>query len=172
MLAAKASLAIRYDALGEDTNAEMGVENRAKLEARLRHLEEKGIRRISGTGKAMAKSDKYQHKSDVKVYDPSGDSTLPSGSRKRKFEEVEEEELATPVTVKTKKSKKDPVEEPEASTAAEETPKKKKKKAKKAEAVEEAMDVKDEEEEATVSPTEESSKKKKKKKKVKEEEGE
>ncbi|NP_001133496.1 Nucleolar protein 5 [Salmo salar] len=172
MLAAKASLAIRYDALGEDTNAEMGVENRAKLEARLRHLEEKGIRRISGTGKAMAKSDKYQHKSDVKVYDPSGDSTLPSVSKKRKFEEVEEEELATPVTVKTKKSKKDPVEEPEVSTAAEETPKKKKKKAKKAEAVEEAMDVKDEEEEATVSPTEKSSKKKKKKRKVKEEEGE
>ncbi|XP_071003026.1 nucleolar protein 58 [Oncorhynchus clarkii lewisi] len=167
MLAAKASLAIRYDALGEDTNAEMGVENRAKLEARLRHLEEKGIRRISGTGKAMAKSDKYQHKSDVKVYDPSGDSTLPSVSKKRKFEEVEEEEVATPVTVKTKKPKKEPVEEPEASTAAEETPKKKKKKSKKAE--EEAMDVK--EEEATVSPTEESSKKKKKKKKVKEEEG-
>ncbi|XP_064817116.1 nucleolar protein 58-like [Oncorhynchus masou masou] len=117
------------------------------------------IRRISGTGKAMA----Y----DVKVYDPSGDSTLPSVSKKRKFEEVEEEEVATPVTVKTKKSKKEPVEEPAASTAAEETPKKKKKKSKKAE--EEAMDVK--EEEATVSPTEESSKKKKKKKKVKEEEG-
>uniref|UniRef100_A0A8C1K787 Nucleolar protein 58 n=1 Tax=Cyprinus carpio TaxID=7962 RepID=A0A8C1K787_CYPCA len=46
MLAAKSALAIRYDALGEDTNAEMGVENRAKLEARLRYLEEKGIRRI------------------------------------------------------------------------------------------------------------------------------
>ena len=43
MLAAKTALAIRYDALGEDTNAEMGVENRAKLEARLRHLEEKGV---------------------------------------------------------------------------------------------------------------------------------
>lgn len=43
MLAAKAALAIRYDALGEDTNAEMGVENRAKLEARLRQLEEKGV---------------------------------------------------------------------------------------------------------------------------------
>ncbi|KAL0190506.1 hypothetical protein M9458_013204, partial [Cirrhinus mrigala] len=42
MLAAKSALAIRYDALGEDTNAEMGVENRAKLEARLRYLEEKG----------------------------------------------------------------------------------------------------------------------------------
>lgn len=43
MLAAKAALAIRYDALGEDTNATMGVENRAKLEARLRQLEERGV---------------------------------------------------------------------------------------------------------------------------------
>lgn len=43
MLAAKTALSIRYDALGEDTNAEMGVENRAKLEARLRQLEEKGV---------------------------------------------------------------------------------------------------------------------------------
>lgn len=43
MLAAKTSLAIRYDALGEDTNSEMGVENRAKLEVRLRYLEEKGV---------------------------------------------------------------------------------------------------------------------------------
>lgn len=43
MLAAKAALAIRYDALGEDTNAEMGAENRAKLEARLRQLEERGV---------------------------------------------------------------------------------------------------------------------------------
>lgn len=43
MLAAKASLAIRYDALGEDTNAEMGAENRAKLEVRLRQLEERGV---------------------------------------------------------------------------------------------------------------------------------
>lgn len=43
MLAAKTALAIRYDALGEDTNAEMGVENRAKLEVRLRQLEDKGV---------------------------------------------------------------------------------------------------------------------------------
>lgn len=47
MLAAKAALAIRYDALGEDTNAEMGAENRAKLEARLRQLEEKGVSTIT-----------------------------------------------------------------------------------------------------------------------------
>ncbi|TNN43034.1 Nucleolar protein 58 [Liparis tanakae] len=167
MLAAKAALAIRYDALGEDTNTDMGVENRAKLEIRLRHMEEKGIRRISGTGKAMAKADKYQHKSEVRVYDPSGDSTIPSTSKKRKFEEVEEaeeeaeEEPETP-TVKSKKAKKQPVKEEEAAAEeemAEETPKKKKKKKK------DKTEEKSEEEEVAV--TESTEKKKKKKKKIK-----
>merc|ERR1739838_955363 len=176
MLAAKASLAIRYDALGEDTNAEMGAQNRLKLEARLRQLEDKGIRRISGTGKAMAKADKYQHKSEVKVYDPSGDSTLPSTSRKRKIEEVEEEDTSapsTPVVPKTKKSKKEPVTEEATAEETEETPKKKKKKKKRETAEEETVEVKEEPmEEAETSVVEESSekKKKKKKKKVKEEE--
>ncbi|XP_007248939.3 nucleolar protein 58 [Astyanax mexicanus] len=198
-LAAKTALAIRYDALGEDTNAEMGLENRAKLEARLRQLEEKGIRRISGSGKALARADKYQHKSDVKVYDPSGDSTLPSVSKKRKIEEVEEDR---PVEAKPKKIKKEaPTEETEAAAEAQtETPKKKKKKKKHQQeeepaaeeepavkeeepAVEETTEKKkkkkekkraaEEELEATVSPTEETTeKKKKKKKKVKEEEDE
>ncbi|XP_020772784.1 nucleolar protein 58 [Boleophthalmus pectinirostris] len=179
MLAAKTALAIRYDALGEDTNAEMGVENRAKLEARLRQLEEKGIRRISGTGKAMAKADKYTHKSEVKVYDPSGDSTIPSTSKKRKIEELEEPEDAEPTTPapKPKKSKKETVTEEEATEtaeASEETPKKKKKKKKDKksdEAAEEAVkqEAKEEEMEVPVSESIEK-KKKKKKKKVKEEE--
>lgn len=43
MLAAKTALTIRYDALGEDTNAEMGAENRLKVETRLRLLEERGV---------------------------------------------------------------------------------------------------------------------------------
>lgn len=50
------------------------------------------------------------HDSEVRVYDPSGDSTIPSTSKKRKFEEMEEEEeAAEPVTpvVKSKKSKKE-----------------------------------------------------------------
>uniref|UniRef100_A0A9J7ZT08 Nucleolar protein 58 n=1 Tax=Cyprinus carpio carpio TaxID=630221 RepID=A0A9J7ZT08_CYPCA len=159
MLAAKSALAIRYDALGEDTNAEMGVENRAKLEARLRYLEEKGIRRISGSGKALARADKYQHKSDVKVYDPSGDSTLPTVSKKRKIEEVEEgEEKEKPVEAKAKKVKREAPTEEEAET---ETPKKKKKKEKK-KAEEES---KPEEEERAISPAEEMTKKKKKEKK-------
>ena len=39
MLAAKASLAIRVDALGEDNDLEIGIQSRAKIEARLRQLE-------------------------------------------------------------------------------------------------------------------------------------
>ncbi|XP_063322281.1 nucleolar protein 58 isoform X2 [Pelmatolapia mariae] len=173
MLAAKAALAIRYDALGEDTNAEMGAENRAKLEARLRQLEDKGIRRISGTGKAMAKADKYQHKSEVRIYDPSGDSTIPSTSKKRKFEEVEEEDATEPTTpaVKPKKAKQESViEEEQAGTlVAAETPKKKKKKKKDKKAEEEMEEPKEEEVTAVTETTE---KKKKKKKKVKEEQEE
>lgn len=48
------------------------------------------------------------------MYDPSGDSTIPSTSKKRKFEEVEEEEESeAPVTpaVKSKKAKKEKVVE-------------------------------------------------------------
>lgn len=59
MLAAKVSLATRVDALGEDVNFDMGAEHKAKLEARLRILEEGNLRRISGTGKAKAKFEKY-----------------------------------------------------------------------------------------------------------------
>ena len=40
MLAAKAALAIRVDALGEDVNNEMGIEHRANVEMRLKQLEE------------------------------------------------------------------------------------------------------------------------------------
>ena len=43
MLAAKTSLAIRVDALGEDVGNELGIEHRAKLEKRLRSLEEGGV---------------------------------------------------------------------------------------------------------------------------------
>lgn len=103
MLAAKTVLAIRYDAFGEDSSSAMGVENRAKLEARLRTLEHRGIMKISGTGKALAKTEKYEHKSEVKTYDPSGDSTLPTCSKKRKIEQVDKEDEI--VEKKAKKSR-------------------------------------------------------------------
>ncbi|XP_071822333.1 nucleolar protein 58-like [Apostichopus japonicus] len=99
MLAAKCSLAVRYDALGEDGSAEVGLEARAKLEARLRQLEESGSRAISGTGKGRAKFDKYRNKSEVIQYDASMDSTLPSGGKKRKFND--DDEGAAPKKIKT-----------------------------------------------------------------------
>merc|ERR1712013_137282 len=39
MLAAKAALATRVDALGEETNTDLGIEHRAKVESRIRQLE-------------------------------------------------------------------------------------------------------------------------------------
>ncbi|KAM9189028.1 nucleolar protein 58 [Mergus octosetaceus] len=160
MLAAKTALTIRYDALGEDTSAEMGAENRLKVETRLRHLEERGIRRISGTGKALARTDKYQNKSEVKVYDPSGDSTLPAVSKKKKIQEVEEQEEG--VAVKAKKFKAEMKEEEADVDEGEPVKKKKKKKEKKKQADEEEES---QTEEPPPSPTVENTEKKKKKKK-------
>uniref|UniRef100_S4RU29 Nucleolar protein 58 n=1 Tax=Petromyzon marinus TaxID=7757 RepID=S4RU29_PETMA len=180
MLAAKSALAIRYDALGEDTTSEMGLENRTKLEARLRELEEKGIQRISGSGKTLSKFEKYQHKSMVRTYDPSGDSTLPSVSRKRKIEEVEDAGDMQPQQPKKIKKEKDKAIEAEASTPSSSSSKKKRavaepesgedvagktpKKKKKEKSLEVA--AKQEKEIVCVQP---SSEKKKKKKKCKQE---
>merc|ERR1712036_176998 len=62
MLAAKASLACRVDALGEETNTDLGIEHRAKVEMRIRQLEGGEITRISGTKRQSAKFDKYESK--------------------------------------------------------------------------------------------------------------
>ena len=43
MLAAKTALAARVDALGVDSGTAMGIENRAKLEMRLKSLEENQV---------------------------------------------------------------------------------------------------------------------------------
>ncbi|XP_076162924.1 nop5 ribonucleoprotein isoform X2 [Ptiloglossa arizonensis] len=81
MLAAKASLATRVDALGEDGNFDLGAEHKAKLEARMRVLEEGNLHRISGTCKAKAKFEKYQVKSEYIQYPAAADTTLPRGKR-------------------------------------------------------------------------------------------
>lgn len=168
MLAAKASLATRVDALGEDTTFDLGAEHKAKLEARLRILEEGNLRRISGTGKAKAKFEKYHSVSEVKHYPSAADSTLESGKRKRldsdddEKPEVKQEEAET-TSPKKKKKKMKTEDIGESSTSAEvkeeDTPKKKKKKSK--QDPEEAV-VKEEEEDST-SVTPKSEKKKKKK---------
>merc|ERR1712241_359691 len=86
MLAAKASLACRVDALGEETNTDLGIEHRAKVESLIRQLEGGEITKISATAKQSAKFDKYESKSEVLEYKAAADVTL-----KRKADEDEEE---------------------------------------------------------------------------------
>ena len=91
MLAAKASLACRVDALGEDaeTSAELGMEQRMKIESRIRQLEGGHTYKVSGTGKAAAKHEKFEFKSEVMEYKTAADNTLNAGTAvKRKLEET------------------------------------------------------------------------------------
>jgi len=158
MLAAKAALACRYDALGEDTTTDMGVDNRAKLHTRMKMLEDGFSHKISGKGKSMAKNEKYQGISEVSEYPVAADSTLESSSKRKIDEDFEEE--------KPKKIKVE--EDAEAVAESGDGEKKKKKKKKKKEQDEEAPEVKEEIKEEPME-TEGGEKKKKKKKKKQEE---
>ncbi|XP_073310628.1 probable nucleolar protein 5-2 [Primulina huaijiensis] len=84
-LAAKAALAIRCDALGEGQDNSMGLENRAKLEARLRNLEGKELIRSAGSVKGKPKIEFYDKDrkkgsggliTPAKTYNPATDSIL------------------------------------------------------------------------------------------------
>lgn len=191
MLAAKVALAVRFDALGEEVTADLGIEHKATLEKRLRLLEEGNLRRISGTAKAKSKLEKYHNKSVVLQYSSAMDSTLESGKRKHSDafvkEEPDQDENVQRVEGKKKKIKTEVKEEPvypdtsiiktEEETGEGESPKKKKKKKKKLPKVEEeAVAVKEEIPDASHSQVGDDSmsakkkKKKKKKNKVEEEE--
>ncbi|KAH7543184.1 hypothetical protein FEM48_Zijuj02G0156400 [Ziziphus jujuba var. spinosa] len=58
-LAAKTALAIRCDALGDNQDNSMGLENRAKLEARLRNLEGRELGHFAGSAKGKPKIEVY-----------------------------------------------------------------------------------------------------------------
>lgn len=187
-LAAKASLATRVDAFGEDSTFDLGTEHRARLETRLRILEEGNMRKLTGSGKVKAKFEKYQAKSEIKLYPVEEDNQIPIVmSKKRKLdsskplieeiklEEVEIEEEAGTSTEPPKKKKKknknksddaeiSQIEVKEEETV-EEVPKKKKKKNKGN--AEESMAVDESIIDTTVEEPQ-SEKKKKKKKKAKE----
>ncbi|KAG1365190.1 putative nucleolar protein 5-2 [Cocos nucifera] len=108
-LAAKTALAIRYDALGDSQDNSMGLENRAKLETRLRVLEGRELGHSAGSSKGKPKIEVYNKDrkkgagsliTAAKTYNPTSDlvlreTTEPSGEqegaplKKRKHEEVE-----------------------------------------------------------------------------------
>jgi nucleolar protein 58 len=129
MLAAKAALAARIDALTESNSdlynsSEFGIEHKARLEQRLRMLEEGNQRRISGTAKAKAKFEKYYSNNENKQYGTSADSTLPN---KRPLEIEESDNMQK----KKKKKHNTDIEQTEIEVKEEvketEMPKKKKK---------------------------------------------
>jgi len=188
MLAAKAALALRYDAFGDadESTCEVGINSRAKLEVRLKVLETGKVEKSPFKKEEKKSAGAFSVKSETMEYDGAADSTL-----KRKKEEVEvkeeakeeEAEVEAPPKKKKKKDKKEKksteeatpeVEEETTEVVAEvesaEPEKKKKKKKKKSKGSDEDEEVtaaaeKVEEmqvEEETVS---ESPKKKKKKKK-------
>ncbi|KAJ6694220.1 hypothetical protein OIU85_004956 [Salix viminalis] len=115
-LAAKAALTIRYDALGDAQDDSMGLENRLKLEARLRNLEGKELGRSAGSAKGKPKIEAYDKDrkkgaggliTPAKTYNPSADAVLgqtPNSTARN----VEEEEPAkeAPVPGEDKKEKK------------------------------------------------------------------
>merc|ERR1712066_703223 len=183
MLAAKAALALRYDAFGDgtdDNTMEIGISSRAKLEVRKTVMEGGKVEK-SPFKKEEKKAGAFSVKSETMEYDGAADSTL-----KRKKEEVEvkeeakeEAEVEAPPKKKKKKDKSTEEATPEveeettevvAEVESAEPEKKKKKKKKKSKGSDEDEEVaaaaeKVEEmqvEEETVS---ESPKKKKKKKK-------
>lgn len=180
-LAAKAALATRVDAFGDEVTFDLGTEHKVKLEQRLRMLEEGNLRKLSGTGKVKSQFEKYHVKSEIKTYQAADDSTIHSDTKKRKhseidtpkklIEEIKEEDDEEEVVVKSekkKKKKKDSIsedyqvakkvktEDEEDADASTSEKKKKKKKVK--------VEVEEEEIETPKSD------KKKKKKKVKQEE--
>lgn len=82
-------MATRVDAFGEDVTMELGTEHRVKLELRLKMLEEGNLSRLSGTGKAKAKLEKYHAKSEVKVFKSGEDNTIPISKKRRLSDQIE-----------------------------------------------------------------------------------
>lgn len=167
-LAAKASLATRVDAFGDEATFDLGTDHRARLETRLRILEEGGLKKLSGTGKVKAKFEKYQAKSEIKLYPTEEDNTIPIKMEKKrkhsegkvlieeiKDEAVDEAETSSPPKKKKKKVKEEQLDETQtADDTMEESPKKKKKK----------MEAKEDPEAEVEAPKSDKKKKKKKNK--------
>ena len=113
VLAAKCSLSIRVDALGESTDASLGIESRAKVEARLRQLEGKGITAISGgaaaKGALAANGGAAPNGGGAPAYNADADVTVTPKDRKRKADDGAEEKSAK----KAKKDKKEKKEKKE-----------------------------------------------------------
>lgn len=147
VLAAKASLSVRQDALGDSDGVTIALDHKAKVEARLRVLEGGSARAISGTAKTEAREAAHTPAAVTSTYNEASDVAMDTKEKKKKKKKDKEvapevvksekkkrklEEAAeTPVTPKDKKKKKRKTEE--AATPVVEVTSEKKKKKKKTE---------------------------------------
>merc|ERR1711972_112243 len=111
MLAAKAALALRYDAFGDadESTCEVGINSRAKLEVRLKVLETGKVEKSPFKKEEKKSAGAFSVKSETMEYDGAADSTL---KRKKEGVEVKEEvkeeaEVEAPPKKKKKKDKKE-----------------------------------------------------------------
>jgi len=130
VLAAKCALSIRVDALGETSTATIGIEDRIKVEERLRQLEGRTSLAANKEAKVLSAPGAYSGGDDAAAYNTAGDSTLSSKKRK-KSEEDDDSEEEEEKPKKKKKEKKEKKAKVESDSDEEEAPKKKKKKKKK-----------------------------------------
>ena len=103
MLAAKASIAVREDALGESEGVTVGYEHRIKLEKRLREIESGKSAKFSGKGNGKANFEKYQAPAATKTYNETADVAIAAKKSSAAAAEEEEEKSSK----KDKKDKKD-----------------------------------------------------------------
>merc|ERR1712088_135890 len=98
---------------GEETNTDLGIEHRAKVESRIRQLEGGEITKISATAKQSAKFDKYESKSEVLENKAAADVTLKrkaedDGEEKPDVKKIKVDEIeAVAASPEKKKKKKD-----------------------------------------------------------------
>lgn len=129
VLAAKCALSIRADALGEESGVTIGLEHRAKVEARLARIEGGVSHQLSGR-QGEAKQASYTAPTNVSTYNAAADIvvTEEKAPKKKKKKTVKAEEPAK----KKKKRKADEAALTEEAAPAKKKKDKKKKKTKKA----------------------------------------
>merc|ERR1719424_1038740 len=81
VLAAKCALSIRVDALGDTSEATVGIDARLKVEERMRQLEGKTSGVANSAVKAKGKLAKYDGGEEAADYNDAADSTLASKKR-------------------------------------------------------------------------------------------
>lgn len=132
VLAAKTALAIRVDALGETSGPTISIENRLKVESRIRQLEQRTS--LPGGANVRSTPGKYDAAAARALAPPKfnteSDMQFGSSVNVSKKRPLVEEVIPAEENQKKKKKQEAPVEEvqPVAEEVAEEAPKKKKKK--------------------------------------------